>query len=262
MRRMSNLEELTLYVHIFNGPTFVAGTDLDERLLIHMPRLHAFSFYIACRNGNADPFHIAPQNAIVDPTIRVTNDQIERTFANGKYGQVMAMVDYFEPIKMICRVFSLPCKFSRLDEIGNNIPNVVFHTVTHVNLWDKDGFTHEFFLRLARSFPCLQNLSLWVMKPPSWGFSQCHLLEWCSVVEYPHLISLDIGGAHFYYVEHLLNERKTHLPRLTELTVDYNSLQGVTQNFTRIETVISSTSNGSRGKFLSLFSFIVSLIFL
>ena len=31
------------------------------------------------------------------------------------------MVDYFEPSKMIYRVFSLPCKFSRLDEMENNL---------------------------------------------------------------------------------------------------------------------------------------------
>ena len=73
LRRMSNLEELTRYIHIFNGPTFVAGTDLDEQILTHMPQLHAFSFYIAS------------QDATADSTFRVTNDQIERTFVNTKY---------------------------------------------------------------------------------------------------------------------------------------------------------------------------------
>ena len=113
LRRMPHLEEFTLYLHIFDGSPFITGTDLDEQILIHLPRLHAFSFYIAC------------QNAIVDPIFRLTNAQIEGTFANGKYGQVVTMVDYFEPVQMICRVFSLPCKVFRLKEIGNNIPNIV-----------------------------------------------------------------------------------------------------------------------------------------
>ena len=224
LRRMSHLEDLTLNVHIFNGPTFVGGTDLDEEILVHMPQLHTFAFYIDC------------VNAITDSTIRVTNDQIERTFANGKYSQVAVMLDYFERCKMICRVFSLPCKFSRLDEIGNNFPNIVFSTVTHVTLCDKEAFKHEFFVRLARAFPSLQNLSIWNLKPPSWGFSQRHLLEWPTTVEYPHLISLDISGVNPYYVEHLLNETKTHLPRLTELKIKYEYLEEVTHNFTRIET--------------------------
>ena len=89
---MSHLEELTLYIRILNGPTFISSTDLDEQLLVHLPRLHAFSFHIAC------------QNAIADPNLRVTNDQIEQTLANGKSRQVAALVDYFVPLKMICRV--------------------------------------------------------------------------------------------------------------------------------------------------------------
>ena len=39
-----------------------------------------------------------------------------------------------------------------------------------------------------------------------------------------------------HYVEHFLHETKTHLPRLIELTVAYDNLQEVTQNFRRIET--------------------------
>ena len=224
LRRMSYLEELTLYVHIFDGPIFVSGTDLDEQILIHMPRLHAFSFYLAI------------QNAIGNPIFRVTNDQIEQTFANGKYRQVIAMVDYFEPIKMISRVFSLPCKFSRLDEIGNNIPNIVFNTVTHVSLWDKDAFRHEFFVRFARAFPYLRSLSVMNIKPPSWSQQDVQENEWPSPIEYPHLISLDIDHVHSYYVEHFLNGTKSHLPRLEELTVRYYNLEEVTENFARIET--------------------------
>jgi hypothetical protein len=38
-----------------------------------------------------------------------------------------------------------------------------------------------------------------------------------------------------HYVEHFLNETKTHLPRLTELKVDYDDLKTVTRKFTRDE---------------------------
>ena len=112
-----------------------------------------------------------------------------------KYGQVITMADYFKPLKMICRVFSLPCKFTHLDEIGNNIPNIVFSTVTHVNLWDKEAFKHHFFVRFARAFPFLRRLSISNIRPPSWwssGKRHLRLNAWPSIVEYPHLISLDI----------------------------------------------------------------------
>jgi hypothetical protein len=38
------------------------------------------------------------------------------------------------------------------------------------------------------------------------------------------------------YIEHFLNETKTHLPRLTELKISYEDLKMVTENFTRDET--------------------------
>lgn len=223
LRRMLHLQELTLYIHIFDGPTFIGGTDLDEQILVHMPQLHTFTFYIACQTANADP------------TFHVTNDHIEQSFANGKYRQVNVMVDYLMPRSLTSRVFSLPCKFSRLDDIGNNIPNIVFNTVTHVTLLDKDAFVYDFFVRLARAFPFLQKLSVSNIRPPFWDW-QNEDENWCSAIEYPHLIFLNIGHVHPYYVEHFLNERKMYLPRLTELEVEYETLQEVTHNFTRLET--------------------------
>ena len=58
----------------------------------------------------------------------------------------------------------------------------------------------------------------------------------CSIVEYPHLVSLSIRYGHIDYVEQFLNETKTHLPRLTELNIRYIDLEMVTNNFTRDET--------------------------
>jgi hypothetical protein len=148
------------------------------------------------------------------------------------------MVNYCSPSDMICRVFSLPFKFHRLETIGNNIPNIVFDSVTHLTLRDNDPFRHEFFLRLARAFPFLKSLSINSIQPPNLRRHECHRYhtDWCSIVEYPHLISLDINDAYIYYVEHFLNETKTHLPRLTELKIGYKDLEIVTKIFTRNET--------------------------
>jgi hypothetical protein len=56
------------------------------------------------------------------------------------------------------------------------------------------------------------------------------------IVEYPHLISLDLSFANSYYVDQFLNKKKTNLPRLTKLNVAYEKLESVTKNFTRDET--------------------------
>ncbi|CAM4808853.1 unnamed protein product [Rotaria magnacalcarata] len=226
LRRMSYLEELALYLHILAGSTFISGTHLDNEILSHMPRLHTFSFYFAS------------ENAIVDSTIRISNSDIERTFANTEHRQIGCLVDYYTCGKLICRVFSLPFKFDRLANITNNIPNIVFNSVTHLELRDKYPFKHEFFIRLARGFPFLKSLSIDTILAPNWRCREHHLyhIDWCSIVEYPHLISLDIDSANSYYVEHFLNETKAHLPRLTELKVRYKDLEMVTKNFTRTET--------------------------
>ncbi len=66
------------------------------------------------------------------------------------------------------------------------------------------------------------------------SFHEHHLLEkdWCSIIEYPHLVSLDVEEADTYYFEHCSNATKTQLLRLTELIIHYDDLEMVTKNFT------------------------------
>jgi hypothetical protein len=204
----------------------MSGTHLDNEVLVHMPQLHIFTFYIAS------------ENVIADPVIHITDDDIQRTFTNIKYQQMACIIDYFFPFDMTCRVFSLPFKFHLLENITNNIPNIIFNSVTVLKVRDKDTYKHEFFIRLTRAFPFLQNLYIWNIKPPILSSYEYHYFDknWCSIIEYPHLISLDIKETHPYYVEHFLNETKTRLPHLTELSVTYNDLKIATENFTRDET--------------------------
>ncbi len=178
LRQMSHVEELTLYIHILGESPFISGTYLDNEILIHMPQLHTFTFYFASEND------------IVDSVIHLSNTDIERTFADRGYQHMGCTVDYFASIRMMCRVFSLSFKFARLKDITNNIPNIIFDSVTHLKLWDEDPFKHEFFVRLQRAFPFLKSLSIWNIQPP---FFRCHEYhfrdkDWCSIVEYPHLM--------------------------------------------------------------------------
>lgn len=147
------------------------------------------------------------------------------------------MVNDSTSYTMICRVFSLPSKFDRLEHIGNNIPNIVFNSITHLKLEDKNAFKHKCFIRLTRAFPFLINLSIWNIKSRFLEIPEYHLRDkdWCSIVEYLHLISLDIEYVNIDYVEYLLNETKAHLSRLTELIVTYENWKMVTKNFTRDE---------------------------
>jgi hypothetical protein len=54
-----------------------------------------------------------------------------------------------------------------------------------LTLWDKNPFKHEFFIRLARAFPFVKNLSVCNIVPPFWQFDQYHRdKDWYSISVY------------------------------------------------------------------------------
>ncbi len=223
LHRMSHLEELTLYVRIAYRYTFVDGHHLHDEILLHMPRLRRFTFYIRTNNK------------IDDTTNRISSEDIQQTFANTNLHQMACIVDYFGTTKNICHVFSLPFTFARLENITNNLPSIIFRSVTHLALEDKVPFKHEFFIRIAQAFPLLESLSIRNIRPPFWRFGKRTLIgnESYSIVTYPHLISLDMDCVNIHYVDQFLNQSKAYLPCLTELKIPYNELKSVTENFTR-----------------------------
>ena len=90
---MIHLQELTSYLYICDGSTFISGIHLDNKILIHMPQLHTFTFYVGCENavgGNTD--------------IYVFTDDIKKTFTNIEHRQVDCMIHHYESMKIICRV--------------------------------------------------------------------------------------------------------------------------------------------------------------
>ncbi|CAF4836448.1 unnamed protein product, partial [Rotaria sp. Silwood2] len=62
-----------------------------------------------------------------------------------------------------------------------------------------------------------------------------------TIIEYPYLISLDISNCHIDYIEEFLNNTKIRLPHLMKLTVNYDQLIIVTENFTRDVTRLNCT---------------------
>ena len=55
-------------------------------------------------------------------------------------------------------------------------------------------------------------------------------------ITFPHLAVLNLELAHIDYVEQFLFERKTRLPCLLHLTIQYESLVMITNNFTNDPT--------------------------
>jgi len=225
LRRMRNLEKLTLYIRMSHQVTYIDGIQLENDILIYLEQLHTFVFYISTE---IDAEHGVPA---------VSNDEIQRTFTNIRYGQVGCFIDYCKSGCTISHVFSLPVSFDRLETIRNNFPNIIFNNVTSLSIIGSVPFKHEFFVRLAQSFPLLKSLHLSNLSLQSEDSDELESdnNELYLAVEYPHMTSLDILYA-VDYAEQFLDESKARLPNLIQLKIDYVILQDVTENFTRDAT--------------------------
>jgi hypothetical protein len=219
--RMTHLEKLTLYLRIRQRSLFVDGTHLHNDILVHMPQLHAFIYYISTEAFSDESVH------------HQSHSDIQQTFNNMKYGSVECIIDNFPTNTTICHVYSLPFTFTRLEKISNRFPNIVFNSVTHLYAYDTVPMEHDFFMRISQAFPILKRFSM-----KNEMMQTCNHEEWksYSIIEYSHLISLDIMHVNIDYVEQFLLETKTHLPHLTELKVNYEQLIVVTRNFTKDTT--------------------------
>jgi hypothetical protein len=224
---MSNLEKLTLYLPIEGRDTVINGTYVQHDILDYMPQLHSFTFYI-CTYVKT-----------VDLSYKLSNEDIQQTLTNIGQQHVTSIVNYIQDGIAACSIFSLPFQFDYLKHLGNKFPNIVFSYVTYLLVEDTNPFKHEFFIRIARSFPLLESLLIVNRESQvldglmTFSFDNCQLH---SIIEYHLLTRLDVRDAHIDYVEQFLNETKAFIPCLTEFEVSAHHLKSVTKNFTRKET--------------------------
>jgi hypothetical protein len=225
LRRMINLEELTLNIINEERTTFIDGIHINDRILVHMPCLRKFTFSI---NTSVELHHLVHHPSVED---------IQRTFINIGYDQVCCTLTNMD-VDIICHVFTLPFAFDYLRNIGNSFPPVDLTCVTYLSVYDHIEFKHEFFLQIARCFPLLRKFIVHNSQPQSQLRKNLvsNNSEFYPTVEYPNLISLHLQFSCIDYYEQFLNERKTYLPHLTKLTAEYNILSAVTNNFTRKRT--------------------------
>ncbi|CAF3427224.1 unnamed protein product [Rotaria sp. Silwood1] len=160
-------------------------------------------------------------NLIIDSPVPFIDDQ-----------QVECMIKYrrFPDVKY--HLFSLPFMFDGLQFLDNTFPNIIFNHVIRLVVDDNIPFEHEFFMRIAWCFPLLKVLTVYnaTSQSPILNYNDNQLYP--TTIEYPYLTSLYLLLVHGDYVNRFLNDRKTHLPHLTVLSVNYNDLRNVTRNFT------------------------------
>ncbi|CAF3022734.1 unnamed protein product [Rotaria sp. Silwood2] len=212
---MSNLEKLNLHFLNHNGP-FIDGENLEKNTINYMTRLKKFTFNIR----------------LIIPVFKLVNlrsiEEFQNTFRNFKNNQIISCVDYFRQAGLFhSHMYSYPYSLRCYEDIANNFPGGVFKCVREISLFDERPFEHEFFLRIARSFPFIEKLTLHNREPQKRDNQQ-----W-SILEYPHLTRFDLVRTHDNYVELFLINTKMSLLNNVLLHVNYGTLQRVTDNFTR-----------------------------
>ncbi|CAF4429762.1 unnamed protein product [Rotaria sp. Silwood2] len=230
---MSNLEELFLNISIgLSTPdkSFIDGNDLKRDIINHMPKLNKFVFSI---HSNLD---------VDDLTHLPSNEDIQRTFKGLEDYQIISYIHYL-PDDQIgqCHIYSQPYTMNYLYRLTNSFPGGLFKFVHKVSLYDEYPFEHEFFIRIAQSFPLLGTLSIDNQSPQN--HKQCQHLNKdhrnLPVIKYSHLTLLCLDMAHDDYIEQFLIDTKACLSNYISLSVYYPSLQKVTNNFTRDKTRIN-----------------------
>ncbi|CAF4560843.1 unnamed protein product [Rotaria sp. Silwood2] len=239
LHRMINLEELGLYVKICEKNIFVDGHDLKKNIINKLLRLKKIQFYIRSTIGFLNQINLP------------SNEDIQYTFEDFHDNHIISYVDYFSDTQQgRCHIYSYPYTLCEYYKITNNFPGGLFKCVSKISLYDERPFQHEFFLRIAQSFPFVKKLSLENLKPQnnkkSENSEDHHQI--LPIIEYPHLTTLDLTEAHLDYIELFLLNTKMRLSNNVYLVVIYQALRKVTEKFKRNATRI----NGEKLHRLSL----------
>ncbi|UJR09477.1 hypothetical protein I4U23_013715 [Adineta vaga] len=235
LHRMSNIEQLSLYLVIDRSyapsNSFVDGDDLKKDITCYMPNLNNFVFSIHSVIHNLDfSTHLS------------SNQDIQHTFKDFKDYQIVSYIDYFPNEKTgRCHIYSYPSQMRYYYKLANSFPGGLFKSVRHVFLYDENPFKFEFFIRFAEACPFLKTLVMENESPQNyeqWKKSNVDNQN-LPIIKFPHLTLLDLFCTHNDYIEQFLDHTKTCLSNNIRLFVDYDSLQTVTDNFTRDTTRVN-----------------------
>jgi len=93
LRRMPFLEELSLYLRMENRNRFIDGTHLENEILVYMPQLHSFTFYISTYTHT------------VDLVNHLSSEDLQQTFTNIGREDVVSIVNNISREQIVCSIF-------------------------------------------------------------------------------------------------------------------------------------------------------------
>ena len=211
---------------------YIDGSRLNDDILIHMPRLKRLDFNITTFNSRRK--HTLP--------IPVMVDGIEHVFYDGRSHPFIRYYDLFRSGRGECQIYSIPYLLTTFEDISNKFPGGSFPLVRKISVSEMyDSFEHDFFLRISCSFPFVTSLSIYNRIPQkNKRLDQLDPVDRrLSPVQFTHLTHLThltMSHISIDYLEYFLIDINVQMPRLRNLSVDYNQLVTVTENFSRDAT--------------------------
>ena len=223
---MSNLEDLRLHMNCSRRGSFIDGNDLKGNIIEFLPRLKTFAFVICFINIDYNKTNL------------LTNEDIQNTFREFPYKNTVSYVDYFSnKNESQCYVYSSPFSLTSYERITNNFQDGLFKYVRKISLFDERSFEHQFFRRIQKSFPLMENLT--VVNWQAQNEKSQNVIENLPLIHHHHLTSLDLLEVHDDYIEEFLLATKTSLPFNVDVYVDYEAIRRITHHFRRVETRIN-----------------------
>ena len=193
-----------------------------------MPQLRTFDFEITTSIRS------------IEQANQKSNHELQKTFISERYDQVISYIDYDTGGGAQSHIFSLPYTMDETLHLSSNFPGGLLSNICSLLLMDNyHPFEHQFFMKIAQSFPCLTNLSIFNQEPQRHkrlNQSDENSPQLLSIIEFSHLNNLTLFFSHIDYSEQFLVDINTRLPHLVDLIISYDSLEIVTENFTRDAT--------------------------
>lgn len=226
IRQMEYLEELSLSIIVDHRSTFIDGNHLKNEMLKYLSHLQILTFNIRtyCSEMSSEKMYMQ------------LNNDISRTFLHWPYGEVCSYMIHYPKNVVRSHIFSAQCNMNDIYSICYGFQGGLYRNVRILYLSDRYyPFNHEFFLLIARSFPFVTDLTVLNNNRIPTHIQQTND-QTSSIVQFNHLTTLSICFQRPIYLEEFLVDTKTYLPKLVHLTVSYDSLVLVTNNFTRDDT--------------------------
>mgnify|MGYP003384822308 CR=1 FL=1 len=214
---MPNLEELALCLQVIrSNMPLIDGSALSNDLLVHMPKLNKFSFYVHTMVLTMNSNYIC-----------ASHDEFKRSFVAKIFPRVDSFVEDNRHTRCVYScVYSLPYAFDFFYIFSGSFRGGTFESVEFVFVFGERAFEHEFFASISQSFPSLRKL---VVRNWRSGKMKQHS---STPIAFPRLRILDVTGSHSDYAEQFLLKSRACVPQLAEICINYDVLAKVTNRFT------------------------------